>query len=182
MYGIGGEAELTELTLDHLQGYEGARPVRIGNGAYSQRQHDVWGWCCTPCTSTPGHATTSLSGHGHSCSAKSRRPLPISGSRTAVSGRCVASYATSPRQRSCAGLPSTAAPALPESARRMSWLSGGRRKRRRFTRTSAPMASTTAEYSLRVMGAARWTRPSFCSHWCGFYPLTTRGSEPRSWR
>jgi GH15 family glucan-1,4-alpha-glucosidase len=43
MYGIGGERELTESTLDHLTGYEGARPVRIGNGAYDQRQHDVWG-------------------------------------------------------------------------------------------------------------------------------------------
>ena len=43
MYGIGGERELTESTLDHLSGYEGARPVRIGNGAYNQRQHDVWG-------------------------------------------------------------------------------------------------------------------------------------------
>jgi alpha,alpha-trehalase len=43
MYGIGGETELTELTLDHLQGYEGARPVRVGNGAWNQRQHDVWG-------------------------------------------------------------------------------------------------------------------------------------------
>jgi alpha,alpha-trehalase len=43
MYGIGGETQLVERTLDHLQGYEGARPVRIGNGAYSQRQHDVWG-------------------------------------------------------------------------------------------------------------------------------------------
>jgi alpha,alpha-trehalase len=43
MYGIGGERELTEQTLDHLSGYDGARPVRIGNGAYDQRQHDVWG-------------------------------------------------------------------------------------------------------------------------------------------
>jgi alpha,alpha-trehalase len=44
MYGIGGERELPESTLDHLEGYEGARPVRIGNGAVHQRQHDMWGW------------------------------------------------------------------------------------------------------------------------------------------
>jgi GH15 family glucan-1,4-alpha-glucosidase len=43
MYGIGGEKELDEEELDHLSGYEGARPVRIGNGAYNQKQHDVWG-------------------------------------------------------------------------------------------------------------------------------------------
>jgi GH15 family glucan-1,4-alpha-glucosidase len=43
MYGIGGERDLTERTLDHLSGYEGARPVRIGNGAWNQQQHDVWG-------------------------------------------------------------------------------------------------------------------------------------------
>ncbi len=43
MYGIGGEKELTERTLDHLGGYGGARPVRIGNGAFDQRQNDVWG-------------------------------------------------------------------------------------------------------------------------------------------
>jgi alpha,alpha-trehalase len=43
MYGIGGERELTEYTLDHLSGYGGARPVRVGNGAWDQRQHDVWG-------------------------------------------------------------------------------------------------------------------------------------------
>jgi GH15 family glucan-1,4-alpha-glucosidase len=43
MYGVGGERELVEDVLDHLAGYEGASPVRVGNGAFSQRQHDVWG-------------------------------------------------------------------------------------------------------------------------------------------
>jgi alpha,alpha-trehalase len=43
MYGIGGERELPERTLDHLHGYDHARPVRIGNEAYRQKQHDVWG-------------------------------------------------------------------------------------------------------------------------------------------
>ncbi len=43
MYGIGGESHLQEQELEHLSGYDHARPVRIGNGAYDQRQHDVWG-------------------------------------------------------------------------------------------------------------------------------------------
>ena len=43
MYGISGESDLTEQELDHLKGYEGARPVRIGNGAFNQRQNDVYG-------------------------------------------------------------------------------------------------------------------------------------------
>jgi GH15 family glucan-1,4-alpha-glucosidase len=43
MYGIDGRADLPEHTLEHLSGYENARPVRIGNGAYDQDQHDVWG-------------------------------------------------------------------------------------------------------------------------------------------
>jgi GH15 family glucan-1,4-alpha-glucosidase len=43
MYGISGEKKLLEQELDHLSGYDHARPVRIGNGAYNQDQHDVWG-------------------------------------------------------------------------------------------------------------------------------------------
>ena len=43
MYGIGGERDLTERTIDHLSGYEGAQPVRVGNGAWNQHQNDVWG-------------------------------------------------------------------------------------------------------------------------------------------
>jgi GH15 family glucan-1,4-alpha-glucosidase len=43
MYGIDGRRDLTESTLDHLTGYAGAKPVRIGNGAFDQRQNDVFG-------------------------------------------------------------------------------------------------------------------------------------------
>ncbi len=43
MYGIGGERDLREITLDHLTGYEGAKPVRVGNAAFKQRQNDVYG-------------------------------------------------------------------------------------------------------------------------------------------
>ena len=43
MYGIDTERDLTERTLPHLSGYQGAVPVRVGNGAWDQRQHDMWG-------------------------------------------------------------------------------------------------------------------------------------------
>ncbi|MBA2349732.1 MAG: glycoside hydrolase family 15 protein [Solirubrobacterales bacterium] len=43
MYGIGGERNLEERVLEHLTGYEGAYPVRVGNGAHGQRQNDVYG-------------------------------------------------------------------------------------------------------------------------------------------
>jgi GH15 family glucan-1,4-alpha-glucosidase len=43
MYGVGGERRLTELELPWLDGYEGSRPVRIGNAASEQLQLDVYG-------------------------------------------------------------------------------------------------------------------------------------------
>lgn len=43
MYGIGGEHDLSERELAHLSGWRGARPVRVGNGAWHQRQIDVYG-------------------------------------------------------------------------------------------------------------------------------------------
>jgi GH15 family glucan-1,4-alpha-glucosidase len=43
MYGIDGRRDLTETTRDDLSGYAGARPVRVGNGAWNQRQNDVFG-------------------------------------------------------------------------------------------------------------------------------------------
>ena len=43
MYGIDGRRELTESVREELSGYDGAHPVRIGNGAFDQRQNDVFG-------------------------------------------------------------------------------------------------------------------------------------------
>lgn len=43
MFGVGGERDLTERELPHLSGWRGSRPVRIGNGAWNQRQLDVYG-------------------------------------------------------------------------------------------------------------------------------------------
>ena len=43
MYGIDGRHTLTEEILDHLEGYKGSRPVRVGNGAYNQLQLDIYG-------------------------------------------------------------------------------------------------------------------------------------------
>ncbi len=43
MYGINGEKRLTEYELDHLEGYEGSKPVRVGNAAYKQKQNDIYG-------------------------------------------------------------------------------------------------------------------------------------------
>jgi GH15 family glucan-1,4-alpha-glucosidase len=43
MYGIDGRHNLEEIELTHLEGYRGSKPVRIGNGAFNQRQLDIYG-------------------------------------------------------------------------------------------------------------------------------------------
>ncbi len=107
MYGVGGEHTLVEQELSHLKGYDGARPVRIGNGAYNQNQHDIWG---TMLDSVYLHV-------------RSRDQVPETlwpllkrqveevvencAGPTAASGRFAANPSTSRRRRSCAGSRST---------------------------------------------------------------------------
>jgi GH15 family glucan-1,4-alpha-glucosidase len=43
LYGIAGERQITERTLDHLEGYKGEKPIRIGNQAYEHIQNDIYG-------------------------------------------------------------------------------------------------------------------------------------------
>jgi GH15 family glucan-1,4-alpha-glucosidase len=49
MFGVGGEHDLSERSLTHLTGWRGSRPVRVGNGAWNQRQLDVYGEVLTAC-------------------------------------------------------------------------------------------------------------------------------------
>ena len=99
MYGIDGEDELVEQTLDHLSGYEGARPVRIGNGAYDQEQHDVWGalldsvYLHTRVARPPARADLADPRSG-----RSRRRSRTGASPTGGSGRSAASRSTSRRR------------------------------------------------------------------------------------
>jgi len=74
MYGIGGEKELTERELDHLPGYANSRPVRIGNAAYAQKQHDVWVPCSIRSTCTSRRPTASTIASGRSWTSRSMRP------------------------------------------------------------------------------------------------------------
>ena len=55
MYGIDGRRDLPENNLDHLRGYAGSRPVRIGNGASGQRQNDVLGEVLTALENARAH-------------------------------------------------------------------------------------------------------------------------------
>jgi alpha,alpha-trehalase len=103
MFGIAGEHDLSERTLGHLRGWRDSRPVRVGNGAWNQRQVDVYGELSAQ---RPGCPT--------SCPVWTRRPAcssppaptpPPSAGATATraSGRCAAIRSTSCTRRSCAG-------------------------------------------------------------------------------
>ena len=76
MYGIKGDKDLEESTLDHLRGYENSRPVRIGNGAYNQRQNDVYGAVLDSIYLHAKRATTSPPGCGR-CSATRSSALRV---------------------------------------------------------------------------------------------------------
>jgi hypothetical protein len=96
IYGIDGRRDLTESTRDDLTGYAGAKPVRIGNGAFDQRQNDVRCW--TRSSSIRGTAGDCRGGYGRSFSRRPSAPPASGASRTRASGRRAASPSTtSPR-------------------------------------------------------------------------------------
>ncbi len=81
MYGTDGRTDLAEEELPHLEGYEGASPVRIGNGAAEQLQLDIYGELIDSCT----------------CTTSGRSPSPVMrGRASAVSSTGSATTGTSP--------------------------------------------------------------------------------------
>jgi alpha,alpha-trehalase len=62
MFGIGGERDLTERELPHLEGWRGSAPVRVGNGAWNQRQLDVYGELLSAVSRLSDHLFDNTSG------------------------------------------------------------------------------------------------------------------------
>ena len=108
MYGLEGRRRLTEYELDWLPGYEGSKPVRVGNAASGQFQLDVYGevLSCLYAGRKMG-----LAGRAEGLAAlgqilnSSRAP---GNGPTTASGRCAAAAGTSPTRRSWPGWPSIA--------------------------------------------------------------------------
>ena len=146
MYGIGGERTLEESELNHLSGYDGARPVRIGNGAFDQQQHDIWG---TMLDSVYLHIRTRErvpKRCGRYSRSRSRKRSSTGVNPTAGSGRCAVNRSTSRRRRSCAGSHSIAAPSWQRCRARRALRSNGRPSRTRSRPTSSRTVSTRAAF------------------------------------
>ena len=162
MYGIDGEAELVEKTLDHLSGYEGARPgpdrqrrLRPGPARRLGRRARL---------GLPPHEVARLAaraGRGRSSRSRSRPPSRTGATPTAGSGRSAASRSTSPRRSSCAGSRSTAARGWPRSARSSTSRRSGSRSRTRSRRTSARTARARTASSPSTTTPTRST-PQSC--------------------
>ena len=100
MYGVAGERRLTELELDWLPGYEGSRPVRIGNAAAGQFQLDVYGEVLDALHQARGDGLETDQGGVGAAAPAARLPRGrAGGSPTRASGRCAARGGTSRTRR-----------------------------------------------------------------------------------
>ena len=139
MFGIGGEHDLTERELPHLEGWCDSRPVRVGNGAWDQAQIDVYG----EILGAAHRLAEQLGAMDEQTKAflvPARTPPPSAGSRrTKASGRSAVTRSTSCTRRSCAGWRWTA-----RSRSRRPWVPRTRSRAgpRPGTRSTAPSCRT----------------------------------------
>ena len=184
MYAINGSRRLPERVLDHLPGYAGSAPVRIGNGAVDQRQADVLGEVMIALDEARERGLeVSHAGVGDAAGARrgARRPLGRARQRPLGDPRSPAALHPLPRH-GLGGL-------RPRGPRR--WSTGtstGRSSAGASCATgcatrSSPRATTPrATPSPSTTTRPRWTRPSCSSRsWASCRP-TTRGSGARSRR
>ena len=184
MYGIDGRRDLTESTRDDLSGYAGARPVRIGNGAFDQRQNDVF-----------GAVLDSILLHTRRSQRLPRRLWPIvagagrvrdrasGASPTRASGRRAASRSTTSPRSSCAGWRWTARPSSPRSAATRSSSATWRGDRRRDQApTSSSTASTSAACCASTTTPTRSTPRRCWPRSSASCPATTSGCARACWR
>ena len=181
MYGIDGRRDLTESTRDDLSGYDGARPVRIGNGAFDQRQNDVYGAVLDSILlHTRRSQRLPTRGCGRSSSRRPSAPPRCGSSPTRASGRRAASRSTTCRRSSCAGWRWTGPRSWPRCAAtptlQAKWraaaeeihadilANGVERARACCASTTTPTRSTPRRCWPRIFG---------------FLPATTTGCGPR---
>ncbi len=160
MYGLDGRRDLPEQVLDHLAGYGGARPVRIGNAAHEQLQLDIYGELLDSGYLVNKYAQAiAHDGWQHVVPRPSSTCAGTGGSRTRASGRCGASRRSSCTRGSCAGWRSTGPCGWRTSGRCRPRSSGGTPSGARSTptcgRTSGP--TRAAGTSSRAGAGRRWT-------------------------
>ena len=176
MYGIGGERRLSEFELPDLPGYEGSRPVRIGNAASGQFQLDVYGEVVAVMSSAwrPSGASSRATGRaGERSSSTSRRS---GASPTTASGSRAARAAITRTRRSWPGWSSTAPCAWPSaSAWRRRWTAGGRCATR-STKRSASAAMTRSGIRSRSTTARRNSTPASSTSRCS---ISCPGTDAR---
>ena len=142
MYGVGGERRLTEFEVPGLPGYEGSKPVRIGNAASEQFQLDVYGEVASVAYVAADHLglpPTQGGRAGRRSPSTSRR---CGRSPTPGSGRRAARAATSRIPRSWPGSCSTARSPSPSASGSKGRSSAGARSGTRSTSRSAARATT----------------------------------------
>ena len=159
MYGIDGRRDLTETTLDELSGYAGARPVRVGNGAFDQRQNDVYGAALDSILlhtrrseRLPRRLWPIVRGAGRRRHARLARARPgdLGGARRAAALRLV--------QADVLGGARPGRQARRDPRRRGAASRRGRRPRRRSAPTSSSTASTRAACCASTTRRTRSTR------------------------
>ena len=182
MYGVGGERRLAEYEVPWLRGFEGSKPVRIGNAAHEQLQLDVFGEVADALYQARRSASPPIAGRGRSRRRCSTVWSDAGTSPTTASGRCAGRAVTSRTPRSWPGSRSIA-----RSSRSNDSAGGTSRSLaddpRRDPRGGLHARLRSAPADLHAELSGRGARCRTAAHSAGrvLFPPTIRGSSGR-WR